>query len=282
MKDEGTGILSLEVRADALAGTEYVMSRKQGDSRAKRRAVTDLVSAGVLPNSFGKVAVPGQSDVDADATADTLNLAGSTNIGITTNATTDTVTFKSIFSATARLLGRFSGGGGDAEEVSLASRLAISGGALDIVDGQVSTAKLADGSVTLAKLATIATNTLLGRFTASTGAVESVPLSARLAMISSALDVAANGITYAKFQQFTGQYKLLGRASAAAGNAEEIASSADVFAVLASADDAAIRNNIEVPYRGAGSNAVNAFWTGTQAAYDLLTPNSATVYYIVG
>lgn len=43
-------------------------------------------------NSFGTIAVSGQSNVVADAGADTLTLAAGSNITITTNAGTDTVT----------------------------------------------------------------------------------------------------------------------------------------------------------------------------------------------
>lgn len=43
-------------------------------------------------NSFGTIAVAGQSDVVADASADTLTLVAGTNVTITTNAGTDSVT----------------------------------------------------------------------------------------------------------------------------------------------------------------------------------------------
>ena len=48
-----------------------------------------------LPNVFGTIAVSGQSDVVADSTTDTLTLAAGTNITITTNASTDTITINS-------------------------------------------------------------------------------------------------------------------------------------------------------------------------------------------
>lgn len=43
-------------------------------------------------NAFSTVAVSGQSDVAADSTTDTLNLAAGSNVTITTTAGTDTVT----------------------------------------------------------------------------------------------------------------------------------------------------------------------------------------------
>jgi hypothetical protein len=55
-------------------------------------ATTD---AGSNQNIFKKVAVSGQSNILADSNDDTLNFAGGTNVTITTNATTDTVTIAS-------------------------------------------------------------------------------------------------------------------------------------------------------------------------------------------
>lgn len=43
-------------------------------------------------NNFGTIAVSGQSDVVADASNDTLTLVAGTNVTITTNAGTDTIT----------------------------------------------------------------------------------------------------------------------------------------------------------------------------------------------
>ena len=62
-------------------------------------ATTDTVtitSTATGGNAFGKIAVAGQSDVDADGVSDTLNLVGGTNIAITTNSTTDTVTISAV------------------------------------------------------------------------------------------------------------------------------------------------------------------------------------------
>ncbi|ANY70406.1 hypothetical protein BBD42_30850 [Paenibacillus sp. BIHB 4019] len=50
--------------------------------------------------AFSKVAVAGQSDVDADTKTDTLNIAGGTGITITTNPVTDTLTFTATGTAT--------------------------------------------------------------------------------------------------------------------------------------------------------------------------------------
>ena len=58
-----------------------------------------IVGAGAPGNTFGTIAVSGQSDVVADATNDTLTLAAGTGVTITTNATTDTVTISAASAA---------------------------------------------------------------------------------------------------------------------------------------------------------------------------------------
>ena len=47
---------------------------------------------GTVTEAFKNIAVSGQSDIVADASTDTLNIVGGTNVTITTNATTDTLT----------------------------------------------------------------------------------------------------------------------------------------------------------------------------------------------
>jgi hypothetical protein len=49
----------------------------------------------IQTNAFGAVSVAGQTDVVADAPQDVLNLQAGTNVTITTNATTDTITINS-------------------------------------------------------------------------------------------------------------------------------------------------------------------------------------------
>jgi len=60
-----------------------------GDNTAKTITITN---SSLGANSFGKIVVAGQSDVDADTTADTLTLVAGSNVTLTTNATTDTIT----------------------------------------------------------------------------------------------------------------------------------------------------------------------------------------------
>lgn len=56
-------------------------------------------------NLFGTISVAGQSDVVADTTNDTLTLVAGTNISITTDATTDTITINSIGSGSGDVVG---------------------------------------------------------------------------------------------------------------------------------------------------------------------------------
>lgn len=60
----------------------------------------DEASSSAGGNSFGTVAVSGQSDVVAEIPADTLTLAAGSNITLTTNAGTDTVTIAASGGAT--------------------------------------------------------------------------------------------------------------------------------------------------------------------------------------
>ena len=50
----------------------------------------------VVPNTFSNIAVSGQTTVSADTTVDTLTLAAGTNITITTDALTDTITINAV------------------------------------------------------------------------------------------------------------------------------------------------------------------------------------------
>lgn len=54
-----------------------------------------IASTVTAPNTFGTIAVATQSPVVADSTTDTLNFAAAGGMSITTNATTDTITFDS-------------------------------------------------------------------------------------------------------------------------------------------------------------------------------------------
>ena len=54
---------------------------------------TNLVGGGAASDSFKTISVSGQSDVVADSSTDTLTLVAGSNVTITTNATSDSITF---------------------------------------------------------------------------------------------------------------------------------------------------------------------------------------------
>ena len=70
-----------------------------GITAAEVRTLLDVDPSGTDnstdQNLFSTIAVAGQSSVVADTTSDTLTLAAGTNVSITTNATTDTITINS-------------------------------------------------------------------------------------------------------------------------------------------------------------------------------------------
>lgn len=66
---------------------------------------TTLDASGGGGNSFQTIAVSGQSDVVADSSTDTLTLVAGTDISITTNAGTDTITINSTAAAGSTNLG---------------------------------------------------------------------------------------------------------------------------------------------------------------------------------
>ena len=86
----GTGAPQINVSIPA-AGTN---SGESGLMTPSQVTKLNGISAGaeVNQNAFSKVAVAGQTTVEADAKTDTLNLAAGTGISITTNSSTDTVT----------------------------------------------------------------------------------------------------------------------------------------------------------------------------------------------
>jgi hypothetical protein len=69
-----------------VAGTGVTIT---GDNSAKTITITN---GSLGANAFGKIVVAGQSDIDADTTGDTLTLVAGSNVTLTTNSSTDTIT----------------------------------------------------------------------------------------------------------------------------------------------------------------------------------------------
>lgn len=72
------------------AGTDKIPVERAG---ANKYITPAYIETYINPLSFKTIAVSGQSDVVADSKTDTLTLAAGSNIAITTNAGTDTITF---------------------------------------------------------------------------------------------------------------------------------------------------------------------------------------------
>lgn len=56
-------------------------------------SIQELTGGGAGGNSFSTIAVAGQTSVAADSSSDTLTLVAGTNVGITTDASGDSITF---------------------------------------------------------------------------------------------------------------------------------------------------------------------------------------------
>jgi hypothetical protein len=218
-----------------VAGTNITIT-----TDASTDSITINSSGGGGGNSFETIAVAGQSDVVADSSTDTLTLVAGSNIIITTNAGTDSITIAATGTLGATL------GDGDYGDIT-----ASSSGTVLTID---------NGAVTLTKMADMATDSFLGRDTAGTGSPEVLSVATTKTLLgltgtnsgdqtitltgdvtgtgtgSFAATIANDAVTYAKIQNVSATDKLLGRSTAGSGDVEEITCTAAGRALL---DDAA-------------------------------------------
>lgn len=132
------------------------------------QTVTIGVSAAAGGNAFGTIAVSGQSNVVADSSNDTLTLVAGSNVTLTTNAAGDSVTIAA------------SGGGlsdGDKGDITVGS----SGTTLTIDNG----------AVTLAKMANLAANSIVGNNTGS----PATPLALTATQVKTLLAIASSDVS---------------------------------------------------------------------------------------
>jgi hypothetical protein len=96
----GTGIT---LTTDAATDTLTITSTATGGGGLDSAQVINLIDSDYInarvttssQNVFSKIAVSGQGTVEADSTGDTLTLVAGSNITLTTNASTDTITINS-------------------------------------------------------------------------------------------------------------------------------------------------------------------------------------------
>lgn len=112
-------------------------------------------SAGATPNVFQTISVSGQSDVVTDTTADTLTFAEGSNITITTNAGTDTITIAATDTSQQTTF-TLSGDGGSDQTISQGNTLEIAGGDSITTTGSATdtvTVDISDDTVNFTELA---------------------------------------------------------------------------------------------------------------------------------
>ena len=143
-------------------------------SPADVAAIAGVGPGGSSP-AFGTIAVAGQSDVVADSSSDTLALAGSNGLAVTTDPATDTVTFEPVYGSGANTVCQ----GDDAR----------------LADARVPTAHAAShksgggDAISITEFGGFATGKLAGRTSAGSGALEAITPSANLSLSGGALDV---------------------------------------------------------------------------------------------
>ena len=137
-------------------------------------------------NTFGTIAVAGQTSVAADSTTDTLTLVAGSNITITTNATTDTITI--------------AGTGGGSASDSFAT-IAVAGQTSVVADSATDTLTLVAGSnITLTTDATTDTITIASAGGSASNSFETIVVAGQSSVVAdSATDsltlVAGTGIS---------------------------------------------------------------------------------------
>lgn len=210
-------------------------------------------------------------DASAQRTALGLGTASQHNVGLGPLGTAIT---------SDRLIGRDTASAGAAEELTVSGGVEFSGaggirrsaltGDVTASAGSNSTT-IANNVVTMAKLADLATDTLIGRDASGTGDPAAISLTNGLGFTgSNSIGINNQGVTYARMQNVSDTDKLLGRSTAGAGSVEEIACTAAGRALLDDTDAAAQRTTL-----GLGTAATRNIGFGGTDLIDLATQVSA-------
>lgn len=193
-------------------------------------------------NLFSTISVAGQSDVIADSTGDTLTLVAGSNVTITTNASTDTITIAATGSSgaptSAEYLVKTADGTLSAERVVGDSTSVVANWATG-------------GQVTFERAA------LTGDVTASAN--------------SNTTSIASGAVTYAKIQNVSATDRLLGRVSSGAGVVEEITCTSAGRALLDDADSTAQRTTLGLGTLATQSGTFSGTSSGTNTGDQTIT-----------
>ena len=206
----------------------------------------------------GITATAGAGEVIVTVSGAPTGSVGGTDIGgtypnaLTINASAVTYAKMQNVSATNRLLGRYTAGAGNVEEVTLAADHAFATGALQLgaftgditkTAGSLATA-IASGAVSYAKIQNVAASRLLGNPTGSAATASEISLAADHAFSSGSLQlgaftgditktagtlataIASGAVSYAKIQNVAAS-RLLGNPTGSAASAAEISLAAD-------------------------------------------------------
>jgi hypothetical protein len=103
--NNGGAYITLQAPAQLTASTTFTLPSADGTSaqvlQTNGSGTLSFASLPSAPNTFGTIAVSGQSNVVADSSTDTLTLVAGTNVTITTNASTDSITIAATGGATS-------------------------------------------------------------------------------------------------------------------------------------------------------------------------------------
>jgi hypothetical protein len=189
----------------------------------------------------GGVEFTGTGGIQRSAlTGDVTATAGSNSTTIANNAVTDA---KIRDSAALSVIGRASNTTGDPADIVAANASEVLQRSVSntLIFGPVDTGSLRDGSVTLDKMDSITTDSLLGRDTVGTGTPEVISVGGGIEFTgaggirrsaltgdvtatagSNSTTIANNAVTYAKMQDVTAASRVLGKGTSGAGDPEEL------------------------------------------------------------
>lgn len=231
---------------------QMALNTIKGNNTGGTANAADLTTAQV--RSLINVADGANNYVHPNHSGDVTSVAD----GATTIATNAVTNAKAAQMALNTLKGNNTGGTANAADLTTAQVRTLinvadgannyvhpnhSGDVTSVADGATT---IATNAVTLAKMATMATDSILGRASAATGNVEvigALPF-AYIGDVTRPADsntqtIAASAVTYAKMQNVSVTDRLLGRSTAGAGVVEEITCTAAGRALLDDADAAA-------------------------------------------